>query len=344
MEKPHGQRQPNAVSPLAEGTSLHRRYSVREPLSAHHGTLLYDGFDYVAGQPVAILEYFPSGVAVRAEGETAVSPGGRENGELYFVGMDAFYRQYGKLTETIGSPNVLSIFDVFFENGTAYAITEQPEGIPLSAYLAARGRGLSDGELTYIVRALADALLVVHSCNTLHYGISEDSILLCTDGTVKLIAFAAGDRTVRLRRAVKDDEPWNDIRALGETLYRAYTGMEPVAMAHLDETLPHAFISLFTGMLSERASLRFSSVFDLRYTTESLPVAPARPDVTPRNLQAYRDAADRMPAPKENAPETPSFSAEGNASSHRPFPWVAVAVGAILLLLLGLLLWALLRW
>lgn len=332
----------SAALPLPVGTSLHRRYSVRSLTRVYGCTLMYAGFDYVAGQPVSILEFFPASIAFRQPGTMTVSPKARAHGELFFIGLEAFQRQYGKLLQTIGSPNILSVFDVFFENGTAYAVTEPPRGATLSAYLHVQKRPLSDGELVYIARALTDALLVAHACNTLHFAISEDTILLCPDGTVKLVDFAAGRMTIEKARAMKDDAPEADILALGETLYRAYVG------AGRTEPIPRSLTALFDGMLGQSPSLRFASVFDLRYTVESIDIPPVRPNVTDANLPLYENAVRQAKAAAEVAPEsyaseeTPSTSQ--NVPQHRGRPAVIIAMGAVLLALLGVLIWVLAKW
>ena len=342
MEQGGAQQKITRFTPLAPGTSLHHRYSVRGLLHADSCVMTYDGFDYVARQPVTILEFFPVEIAARAEASAALSPTGRTHGERYFFGMEAFYRQYDKIKQTIGSPNILSVFDVFFENGTAYAAAERPEGLTLAEYLDMRGEKLSCGELTYILRALADALLIVHSLNILHHGISERSILLCTDGTVKLIGFAAGRRTVEDCRAVRDDEPWSDIRALGETMRRAYadTNLSDVAHGDLD--------ALFYGMLSDNPSLRFSSVFDLRYTADSVEIPPVRPDVTPENIDAYRSRppqrAMEAPLPGQQRKAEASERTDAEERTQMNAAWAAIAIGALLLALTGVLVWALLKW
>ncbi len=347
--EPANQLQLQNRAPLSEGTSLHRRYNIQHAFRCDDATLAYSGFDYVARQPVMVLEFFPVRIASRAKDSVAVSPMDREYGELFFLGMDAFYRQYDKLMQTIGSPNILSVFDAFFENGTAYAVTEQPVGLSLTQYLTLRRRSLNDGELVYIVRALADALLVVHSCNLLHHGISEQTILLCPDGTVKLTDFSEGHTAVRDGHAVRNGEPWNDIHALGETLYRAYfqTRQDIVPM-YMDATMPRTLSALFAGMLSDSASQRFTSVFDLRYTADSLDIAPVCPDVTPESIAAYEELSRRA-EPSHSIPTEPCRGPEQSdapkkmrrTGSNMP---LAPVIGATILLLLGVLIWVLIRW
>lgn len=351
--------EPCGRTPLAEGTSLRRRYTVQRTERFNEGALTYSGFDYIARQPVTILEFFPAEIASREAGSLAVSPKDRESGALFFLGMEAFYRQYNKLLQTIGSPNVLSIFDVFFENGTAYAIAELTDGLTLNEYLLLERRGLTDGELVYIARALADALLVVHSCNLLHHGITAETILLCPDGTVKLTDFAAGLVSVQSGRAVREDEPWVDIHTLGETLFRAYAGGgQSVLPMYMDETMPRSLSTLFAGMLSDSASHRFASVFDLRYTAASLDIRPVRPNVSASSREQFEKQKDALFAAKDKSCSVPAQQVrkeqapERQAAFHQTFGtpqrmhngWLMAAIGIVLLALLAILVWVLARW
>ncbi|MEZ4508484.1 MAG: protein kinase [Eubacteriales bacterium] len=94
---------------------------------------------------------------------------------------------------------------------------ERLTGVTLERYLQLRRRKLFPDEAMYIAASLADALLVVHSLNSLHYDINARSIFLCTDGTVKLVDFGAAKAGLRARQEVDDTEPWVDIAAVGKT-------------------------------------------------------------------------------------------------------------------------------
>ena len=345
METARGESTRLECAPLAAGTSLHRRYTVRRVLLRDAFSVLYDAFDCRAHQPVVVEEFFPTAIAARATGATAVSPRDREAGELFFCGSEAFLRQYGVLTQAIGSPNILSVFEAFFENGTAYALTEPLDGVTLTDYLELRGRTLDSGELVYILRAIADALLVVHSLNTLHHGITGDTILLGTDGTVKLARFCAGRATVERRRAVDDTAVWADIRALGAALYRAYTGRAPDGV-RLGPGTPASIASALTAMLSDNPAERCETVFDLRYLAYGIEVAPVCPAVTLGEIGAFRRARQRKNVAVSDAGvrESPKDGAAREAENRHASPAglrVACGIGVVLAALLGVLIWAL---
>ena len=146
----------------------------------------------------------------------------------------------------------------------------------------------------YIAASLADALLVLHSLNTLHYDISARSIFLCTNGSVKLTDFGAAKASLRARREVDDSDPWIDFAAIARTLYEAMTGQ-----AVFDEAIqPHANIppqmfGLFREMIDTHGYRRISSVFEYRHALACVEVGAVYPDVT------TEDVNSRLPLPRK---------------------------------------------
>lgn len=278
----------DAYAPLTQGVCLHHRYMVRAAVTWDSFCFVYHGFDSKVHQEVEIWEFFPRNIAERADGSPAVSPINRSCGALFFLASDAFQRQYAALHQAIGCANIISVFDAFFENGTAYAVTERVDGVSLATYVAMQDRPLIDGELGYIAGALSDALLVVHSLSILHHDITKDNILLCTDGTVKLTDFGAARNTVQTHHEVDDSKPWIDIRALGRALYTAYTGNPvPEPVAAICQTVPAMIAGVFERMLTDDPALRFESVFDFMHAADGINLAAVRPQVTQARIAEY---------------------------------------------------------
>lgn len=282
---------------LPAGTLLHRCFVIDGALAQDSYGAAYSGHDEKTGTPIAIREYFPSALAVRAGEHLAVSPRNKACGALLFLGSEMFYKQYQALTEAKGSDNLVSVYATFFENGTSYAVTEQLEGVTLERYLQLRRRRLFADEAMYIAASMADALLVLHSLNTLHFDISARSIFLCTNGSVKLTDFGAAKASLRARREVDDSDPWIDFAAIARTLYEAMTGQ-----AVFDETIqPHANIppqmfGLFREMIETHGYRRISSVFEYRHALACVEVGAVYPDVT------LEDVNSQLPLPRRQEP------------------------------------------
>ncbi len=270
---------------LPVGTVLHRRYAIDGVLGRGTYGITYFGHDEKTGTRIAIKEYFPYALAHRAEQGFALMPKNQACGALFFLGSEMFYRQHLALTDAKGSENLVTVYTTFFENGTSYAVMERLSGITLERYLQLRRRRLFPDEAMFIAASLADALLVVHSLNSLHYDINARSIFLCTDGTVKLIDFGAAKAGLRARQEVDDTEPWIDVAAIGKTLYESMTGLAVFG----DGMQPHASIPPqffeFLWQTSDTAGYRrISNVFDYRHALACVEIGAICPDVTEEDV------------------------------------------------------------
>ena len=288
--------EPSELLPV--GTTLHRRYTIDGVLGRGTYGITYFGHDEKTGTRIAIKEYFPYALAQRMEKSFALTPKNQACGALFFLGSEMFYRQHLALTDAKGSENLVTVYTAFFENGTSYAIMERLAGVTLERYLQLRRRKLYPDEAMYIAASLADALLVVHSLNSLHYDINARSIFLCTDGSVKLIDFGAAKAGLRARQEVDDTEPWTDLAAIGKTLYESMTGLAVFG----DGIQPHANIPQqffeFLWQTSDAAGYRrVANVFDYRHALACVEVGAICPDVTDEDVNST------LPPIKNNAPQ-----------------------------------------
>ena len=274
-----GELEPAELLPV--GTLLHRRYAIDGVLARGTYGIAYVGHDEKTSTRIVIKEYFPYALADRAGENNALMPKNKACGGLFYLGSEMFYRQHLALTDAKGSSNLVTVYTAFFENGTSYAIMEQLEGVTLDRYLRLRGRRLTTGECMFILASMADALLVVHSLNSLHYDITAHSIFLCTDGTVKLIAFGAAKAGLRARREVDDTEPWIDLSALAKTLYEAMTGQ---AVFHENiqpnPAIPQPLFYLFWRMIDQTGAQGIASVFDYRHSLACIDLSAEYPLVS----------------------------------------------------------------
>ncbi len=282
---------------LPVGTLLHRRYAIDGVLGRGTYGITYFGHDEKTSTRIAIKEYFPYALAHRVEQGLALTPKNKACGALFFLGSEMFYRQHLALTDAKGSENLVTVFTAFFENGTSYAVMEHLSGITLERFLQLRRRRLYPDEAMFIAASLADALLVVHSLNSLHYDINARSIFLCMDGTVKLVDFGAAKAGLRARQEVDDTEPWIDISAIGKTLYESMTGLAVFG----DGIQPHAnippqFFEFLWQATNPAGYHRIENVFDYRHALACVEVGAICPDVT------QEDLASEVPQLRSHAP------------------------------------------
>ncbi len=329
------------TEPLPPGTMLRRRYLVGAPIGRGEHGVTYEGYDETARQSVAVKEYFPRALADRVE--TAVSPKSRLYGTLFFLGSEAFLKQYQALTKASGNPNIASVFDAFFENGTAYAVMELLEGAPLETYLAIKKRRLTAGEAMYVAASMADALLVVDSLNTLHFDIGPGSLFVCTDGTIRLTDFGAAKAALCARREVDDAEPWKDLAALAGTLYRAMTGNGADGELEPHPDVPAPLHELFRQMRGENGAARLASVFEYRHALACVEVEAVRPEITREEIEAYDQARAEKKAAREQAERRRAEKAAEAAEQERKRRKKKIALLCVCGVLLALLLMLIIR-
>ena len=149
-------------------------------------------------------------------------------------------------------PNIVRVTDIFEENGTVYYVMDYIEGCSLASLIADKGR-LSEKEALGFICQVAGALGYVHSCNRLHLDVKPQNIMIDKSGKAILIDFGVskqydevnGENTSTLLGSTPGYAPIEqsgngvlrfypsaDIYALGATLYKALSGVTPVA-AHL---------------------------------------------------------------------------------------------------------------
>lgn len=181
---------------LSPGSVLAGKYVIGAPLGKGGFGTTYLAYDLKRGACVAVKEYFPLGVAARTADQTTVASAREEDAPAFSVGMEKFFEEAKLVSRFNGNPNIVSVYEFFYENGTAYFSMEYLKGVELKKYLRLRGTRLTDGETLFLAEKLTDALLIAHSMNVLHRDISPDNIMLCDDGNVKLIDFGAARQVV----------------------------------------------------------------------------------------------------------------------------------------------------
>ena len=231
---------------LQYGTMLQGRYVIDHVIGSGGFGVTYQAWDYVLNCPVAIKEYFPKDVAGRRPGETVMSVYTDQAGYEFSRGINRFLQEAQELARFNQSPGIVSVFDFFSENNTAYMVMEYLEGCTLKQYLSMNGEKVDLQTGMYIINNLLPALQQVHQGGLIHRDISPDNIFICTDSSIKLLDFGAAKETVDLKdqtvsvilkhgfappeqyMSKAQFGPWTDIYALGATVYRMFTGIMPM--------------------------------------------------------------------------------------------------------------------
>lgn len=109
---------------LQPHTILKGQYLVGCALGEGGFGITYIGWDMFLHIPVAIKEYFPSGVVIRDQGQHTVSVFAGKDEESFLQGRSSFFREAQKVAKFDNNVGVVSVKNCFLENGTAYIIME----------------------------------------------------------------------------------------------------------------------------------------------------------------------------------------------------------------------------
>ncbi|MGE0736143.1 MAG: right-handed parallel beta-helix repeat-containing protein [Alphaproteobacteria bacterium] len=277
---------------------------------------------------VAIKEYLPNEIAVRADGLTVRSKSSDDDGDFQW-GLDRFLREAQTLAR-FKHPNIIGVRRYFEAHGTAYMVMDYEDGESLSDVLNERP-DMSEAEIGRLLFPLLDGLETVHKGQTLHRDIKPGNIYVRRDGTPVLLDFGAartaiGRRSASLNKVFTpgyapaeqyetdgEQGPWTDIYAMAAVLYRIIGGEAPpeatkrtgaMARKQRDPMRPaiqvgegrfsHGFLEAIDWALSVVEDERPRSIAEWRAALRSGQAETARPAVAPI-------AAQPRPVPAEPA-------------------------------------------
>ncbi|MBO7251081.1 MAG: protein kinase [Oscillospiraceae bacterium] len=240
--------QTNNLSPqLPIGTLLQGQYLVGRVLGQGGFGITYMGWDQHLSIPVAIKEYYPTGIVQRHTRISTQVQNIKENTlEFYTRHKDRFLKEARTLAHLANIPEIVQIKSFFSANDTAYIVMEYIQGITLKQHLKALGRPMTEKEALDIMEPMLKALQKVHHQGLIHRDISPDNIMIPTDGGIKLIDFGtvrymdASGRSQASEAVLKPGfapmeqyntsgnlGTWTDVYALCATFHYLLTGKIP---------------------------------------------------------------------------------------------------------------------
>ena len=160
------------------------RYYVGKVLFANSESTVYLGYDTVENKPVSIKEFFPFGLCERNPDKTVFASKAAQY--AFNEGLMDFVETNRKF---IGYPlaSLPSVYSVFEENSTAYAICETQSGITLSSFLARNGGTLRWEQARSLFLPLIDTVKALNDMGIVHGSISPDTVIVCRDGKLRLL-------------------------------------------------------------------------------------------------------------------------------------------------------------
>lgn len=232
---------PQANSALPAGFQLDQ-YRIERQLSLGGFSIVYLASDAI-GTPVAIKEYLPNSLSLRAPGQVHIQL--PEQHRLAFrYGMKCFFEE-GRALVRLRHPNVVRVLNFFRANGTVYMVMQFERGRTLHDYAQQQRGQISETLLRTVFVRLLNGLREVHASKLLHLDIKPSNIYLRTDGTPVLLDFGASRQTLLIDRPIlrpmftpgfaspehyeKRDRlgPWSDIYGVGASLFCCVAGQAP---------------------------------------------------------------------------------------------------------------------
>lgn len=236
---------PIALPQLVPGTVLQEKYLLGAALSRGSYAFNYVAFDLNHQHLLVIKEYFPRHLVSRAPGTTAVILNEPAEQVEYENGLTLFLNEAETLTRLAGQDTIVGVLDYFSDHGTAYMVMHYVEGPTLETFLSQYGGRMEAEKAFTFFLPLLGGLGALHEEGIVHSDINPGHLLVAPGDKPVLIGFGASrlkmrepGKTMALLPNtcyVAEEQyrfsgvrgPWTDIYALGASLYRAVTGLEP---------------------------------------------------------------------------------------------------------------------
>ena len=232
-----------ANQPLPNGHPL-EEYTIDRQLSLGGFSIVYLATD-PEGRQVAIKEYLPNSLALRAEGE--IKPIiSEEHMPAFRYGMKCFFEE-GRALAKLSHPNVIRVLNFFRSNDTVYMVMEYEQGRTLQEFIQKNRAVVTENFLRNVFTKLLNGLREVHSHKLLHLDLKPSNIYMRNDYTPVLIDFGAARQTLANDTPMLKPMytpgfaspehytqrellgPWSDIYSVGASMYATIAGAAPQA-------------------------------------------------------------------------------------------------------------------
>ena len=219
------------------------------------------GITYLALQSglerkVAIKEFFMKELCERDESTSHVTLGTESSRETVNRFRDKFLKEARNIAK-LNHPNIVSIHDIFEENGTAYYVMEYAENGSLAEKVK-KDEYLSEPVATRYILQVAEALDYLHHQKMNHLDVKPANIMLNEKDEAVLIDFGlskqydavTGNQTSTTPVGISDGyapmeqykpggvcefSPQTDIYSLGATFFKLLTGTTPPSASDVNE-------------------------------------------------------------------------------------------------------------
>ena len=234
-------------TPLAIDTILANKYTIKQTLGLNPDIITYLAWDNKNSEKVIIKEYFPDNLVTRSTDSCIVEFIENDKKDSLNRKTHNFYVKYKNLAHFNENQNIVTILDVFEENGTSYSVMEFIDGITLEQALTQRN-SLTMEETLGLLFPVAEAINMMHNSSETekyrgmyHMAINPSNIMITANGNVKLMDFGRTSFRFNFMPNQKnnfyyaserflpcgEENTWTDVYSLAAIIYRCITGVEP---------------------------------------------------------------------------------------------------------------------
>ncbi|MBR3780031.1 MAG: PASTA domain-containing protein [Clostridia bacterium] len=341
-------------------TVIVNRYLVGKMLEYNGEGATYIGWDLSEKKAVKIREFIPDSFTARTTSSLNLQV--MRGSESIFAELrQDFVELWTKLAKLKGLSALISVTNVVDDYGTSYAIYDHFEGITLREFLLRNKEGyIAWDKARQLLMPILSTLSTLHSQGIIHRGISPSTLIIATDGKIKITGFCLGaartarsDLNSQLFEGYSAIEQygfdgsqgtWTDIYSFGAVLYRTLIGSDPISAKErmtndrlmvpgkFAETLPAYVINGLINALQILPEDRTRTVEQLRAELSASPTAAAV------SGQYQRPSSASKPVPPSQK------SASGNQSNKKSRKGGAqvVVTTAVISLTVGLILFIIL--
>lgn len=282
--------------------------------------------------PVAVKEFFFADHCRRDAQSQAVVTDSAIAGAQMFERFKVKLIKEATILSRLRHDNIVSVIDIFEENGTAYMVMDFVEGRSLEQVVRDAGGMLTPAQAIHYASQLCYAVDAIHRAHVLHLDIKPGNVLVDNNDNVRVIDFgiskqydnghqetsttpvgiSKGYAPVEQYSDMSRFTPQTDIYAIGATLYYMLTGTTPVesiTRVASDQLTPvqavnasvsdHLAMALARAM-SLRPDDRHASAAELSADLNA--TSPSRPVTQPTQPQPDTDTAPTMHYPTPSEP------------------------------------------
>lgn len=299
--------QPQEAPFLPLKTVVGGKYLLGKLVSSNAEGSTYYAFDLSLKRPVTLREFYPKELVARGEDNYCLVNVGKAS--AFIDEKSEFLKLWHALEKIRGYSALFEIYDVFEDLGTAYAAYEYSgETKTLREYLLETEQGfISWEDARVLLMPVLSGLEAVHEAGIIHRGISPETLLVTSDGRVKISGFCVPD--LRNEKSALEAEifdgyaaveqygfdgkqgPFTDVYAFAAVLYRTLIGSTPMSAseriandklmipAKFAEKLPAYVINALVNALQILPADRTATVEAFRDELSASPAAMSASDI-----------------------------------------------------------------